>query len=62
MIKALSVALCALSCSLTPDPVDDSDVPREFGAVDWQRKLEPALEQSKKADKPVMLLFQEVPG
>lgn len=36
--------------------------PREFGAIHWGRKLEPALLKAAAAKKPVMLLFQEVPG
>ena len=40
----------------------DDDVPREFGHVDWGRKLEPALARSADSGKPVLLLFQEVPG
>jgi hypothetical protein len=34
---------------------------RELGAVRWQRRLEPAL-QAAADGKPVLLLFQEVPG
>ena len=35
---------------------------RELGAVAWQRKLEPALDASRATGRPVLLLFQEVPG
>ena len=34
----------------------------ELGAVEWNRKLEPALAKATASKKPVMLLFQEVPG
>ncbi|MEO0649874.1 MAG: VPGUxxT family thioredoxin-like (seleno)protein, type 2 [Planctomycetota bacterium] len=34
----------------------------EYGAVGWGRALEPALAASAGSGKPVLLLFQEVPG
>ncbi|MBK9384666.1 MAG: hypothetical protein IPN34_07585 [Planctomycetes bacterium] len=36
--------------------------PVELGAVRWARELEPALAASARTKKPVLLLFQEVPG
>lgn len=36
--------------------------PKEFGDVNWERRLEPALERAAASKKPVMLFFQEVPG
>jgi len=38
------------------------DNPVEIGLVDWNRDLDAALDQSKKNGKPVLVLFQEVPG
>lgn len=38
------------------------DAPKELGRVRWERRLEPALEQARAADRPVLLLFQEIPG
>lgn len=38
------------------------DPPVEFGAVAWGRELEPALAVASRTEKPVLLLFQEVPG
>lgn len=35
---------------------------QELGTVDWLRSYDDALEQSKQEDKPVLILFQEVPG
>ena len=70
MRSPLLVTALALSCH-TSEPsrntdVSAADVPAdtavEFGHVRWQRRLEPALESASKADKPVLLLFQEVPG
>lgn len=56
MIQILALTLLAAHV-----PSEDA-APREFGAVEWNRELEPALELSQKTDKPVLLLFQEVPG
>lgn len=34
----------------------------EVGAVKWERDFQGALNKSRKSGKPVLLLFQEVPG
>lgn len=34
----------------------------EVGLVRWGRDLEAAQKQSKESGKPILLLFQEVPG
>ncbi len=34
----------------------------ELGKVDWLRDMESAVEESKKSDKDILVLFQEVPG
>ena len=39
----------------------DTSTP-ELGRVAWQRNLDGGLEQARAADKPLFLLFQEVPG
>ena len=39
---------------------DKQDI--ELGKVSWYRDYDIALEQSKQKDKPVLILFQEVPG
>ena len=36
--------------------------PEELGKVKWLRNYEDALTMSNKSDKPVLILFQEVPG
>lgn len=38
------------------------DPPVELGKVKWQRNFKAGLEQSTITDKPVFILFQEVPG
>ncbi len=40
-------------------PVDN---PEELGDVNWIRDYDQALAQSKEKNKPVLILFQEVPG
>lgn len=39
-----------------------ADQPTELGDVDWLRDLDKAVDQSKQQDKPIAILFQEVPG
>lgn len=49
----------------TPAPSHETSAlrqPRELGAVQWQRRFEPALDEAKRSNKPLLLLFQEVPG
>jgi hypothetical protein len=36
--------------------------PVELGKVNWIRNMDIAIEQSKASDKPIFILFQEVPG
>ena len=38
------------------------EAPVELGAVQWQRDYAVALETSRKLDRPMLMLFQEVPG
>lgn len=39
-----------------------SDKPEELGKVNWERDFEKGLQQAAREDKPILLLFQEVPG
>lgn len=36
--------------------------PAELGKVAWRRGFDEAIEEAKKNDKPLLVLFQEVPG
>ncbi len=45
-----------------PEGAEKSKAPIEVGDVDWSRDLDGACKVSKKSGKPVMILFQEVPG
>lgn len=66
----LGLAVLAPACSLSTLPHDSASKPgrvarsqaKEWGAVQWQKRLEPALAASAQDQKPVLLLFQEVPG
>lgn len=60
---ALGGALTAPGLAMNSRSVDlEHETPPEIGRVAWQRELAPALEQSRKTLKPVLLLFQEIPG
>lgn len=50
----LTIAATSLS------PVDT--LPVELGKVPWLRDYDAALAEAKKSGKPLLLLFQEVPG
>ena len=44
-------------------PIDKKrSQPVEVGRVDWLRNLDEAKKVAKAADKPILLLFQEIPG
>lgn len=72
----IAAALVALSTSLPMQEAETTPVapalltpaadrivqPVELGQVRWRRDFDAALAEAKKADKPVLLLFQEVPG
>ncbi len=45
-----------------PLPAPAADPPVELGAVDWGRDLEAARKTSAETGKPILVLFQEVPG
>ena len=48
--------------SLANAIVDDPDEIPEIGKVSWSSDLESAKQQSTKTGRPVLLLFQEIPG
>lgn len=55
---------CSASAAHGQDPAAEATAkaPVEYGTVQWERRLEPALARSAKSSKPVVLCFQEVPG
>ena len=38
------------------------ETPKELGDVEWARKLQPVLDMAAQTERPVLLLFQEIPG
>lgn len=66
MIKYISITmLLAATISLLSFSSSDNDnnnQPVELGKVNWMRDFDAGLSKSKKENKPVFLLFQEVPG
>lgn len=44
------------------EPAESIGNPEELGNVQWERSLEKAVERSTKEDKPILILFQEIPG
>jgi len=57
-MQKLAAALSLLTFPL----LAQDEPPIEFGAVDWLRDVDAAFAKSKDTNKPVFLLFQEVPG
>ena len=51
----LSICATAYGSQTAPNPV-------EVGNVNWGRDFDAALKMSAKSGKPVLVLFQEVPG
>ncbi len=58
MIWGVALAVGVLAIGITRSWA----APIEVGKVDWGRDYEAALAASKKTKKPILILFQEVPG
>lgn len=57
---ALSLALVA--CAPAQGGAVDRDAPAELGRVAWTHGLTAGLERARELERPVCLLFQEIPG
>lgn len=55
LFTVLAVALTAYGGQTTKNPI-------EVGDVQWGRDFDAALENSAASGKPVLILFQEIPG
>ena len=55
-------ALCLFLASCQGAPEAGAGKAVELGKVNWLRSYETAVAQSKKQQKPLLILFQEVPG
>ena len=48
--------------SSSPDTASQRDAPAELGRVAWLRSYAKASERATREQKPLFVLFQEVPG
>lgn len=63
VLVALAVSLTSVTATAAPPPEKATAAqPPELGAIHWQRGFDGALAAAKKADRPLLVLFQEVPG
>jgi hypothetical protein len=58
--KTMLVALPAEANNVAPSP--DPENPIELGAIHWQRDLATGQAMAKSSGKPLLILFDEVPG
>jgi hypothetical protein len=61
-LASAGLALLAACAPLPADGGTASPNPVELGAVRWGRDLDAALASSTRTEKPVLALFQEIPG
>jgi hypothetical protein len=61
LVTGLLAAGVLLALPDDDEPADDGP-PVEFGRVAWRRDLDAGLAAAAKVERPVLLLFQEVPG
>lgn len=63
-MKYLPLLLLTFLCTSVraQNMTDGNDQPTELGKVSWLRNYDDALAEAKKTGKPVLILFQEVPG
>ena len=60
IIFALAIVATA-SCAM-PGDAQSNTQPKELGQVKWLRNFDEAKKVSAQTGKPILLLFQEVPG
>lgn len=58
----LPVFLFLITNTFAQTLTNPKDQPGELGIVQWYRNYDEALTASKKENKPVLILFQEIPG
>jgi len=58
----LALLLLVTSLSISQQKTNPNNQDEELGKVAWFRDYDTALKESKKQNKPVLILFQEVPG
>ena len=57
-----TIAFLIMSIFPTMDVIPVKDGPIELGKVNWERNYETAIQQAESSEKPIFILFQEVPG
>lgn len=62
MAQAARVVIIDTMPAATEEPASDTGQPVELGNVKWGRDFDKALAESKTTGKPLMVLFDEVPG
>jgi len=65
MLRYIIIILGALCIGFTVQGqgwINVPDFPEELGNINWNRNYEEAISMAKSEDKPVFILFQEVPG
>ena len=58
-LRTVGALVATMSLSFAQVPTSQ---PEELGRVSWRRDFDAALAEAREASKPVLLLFQEVPG
>jgi hypothetical protein len=57
-----ALVLPALLCAGPRARAEEGAVPAELGHVAWLRDLDVATARARAEEKPLLILFQEVPG
>lgn len=57
-VLAVAIALCGAVIALRQVPRN----PVEIGTIHWDRSFAHAQQEARRLDKPILVLFQEVPG
>jgi hypothetical protein len=60
--KAALLSLLAGALALPAQQTDPKAQPRELGAVEWWRDESAAQRAAASSGRPILALFQEVPG
>lgn len=62
MVRINHLPLILLFISSFTSVTAQDKVPPEIGAIKWQKDHSNIYEKAQKSKKPVLILFQEVPG
>ena len=58
----IALPLLLTLAGIPQDTAPAQETPPEYGVVRWSRRLETTLAAAAQSRKPVLLVFQEVPG